>query len=460
LEKLRDPHRPQYHFLPPANWMNDPNGLIQWRGRYHLFYQHNPDAPDWGAMHWGHAVSDDLVHWTHLPIALAPTPDGPDKDGCWSGCAVDNGSVPTLIYTGVMPQVQCIATGSDDMLTWTKYDGNPVIAAPPADLEVTGFRDPCVWREDDTWYAVIGSGIQGVGGTALLYQSPDLIHWDYVHPICVGDKGEANEVWECPDLFPLGDRHVLLFSAHPECLYTYYFVGTYADHKFTPDTWGQVDLGGCFYAAQTLLDDTGRRIMWGWLREGRSDAAIQAAGWAGVMSLPRILTLRPDGLLGIEPAPELKALRGQHRRLTDLTVTSAHSLEDVRGDCLEIVARFEPGDADAFGLRVRCSPDGAEQTRIVYHPTTSRLTVDRAQSSLSPDVHRHAQSGQLGLTSGDELELHVFLDRSVLEVYANGRSCVTSRIYPCRADGLGVGLFARNGGVRVKALDAWPMALG
>ena len=114
---------------------------------FHLFYQHNPNGPSWGTMHWGHAVSEDLVHWTHLPIALAPAPGGPDQAGCFSGCAVDDDGIPTLVYTGVHPQRQCIATSVDDLLTWEKYAGNPVIAAPPEDLDVVGFRDPCVWQE-------------------------------------------------------------------------------------------------------------------------------------------------------------------------------------------------------------------------------------------------------------------------------------------------------------------------
>lgn len=457
-EKIaNDPHRPRYHFLPPANWMNDPNGLIQWQGRYHLFYQHNPAAPTWGPMHWGHAVSHDLVHWTHLPIALAPTPGGPDEGGCWSGCAVNHDGTPILIYTGVMPQVQCIATGSDDMLTWEKHAANPVIGAPPEGLEVVGFRDPCVWREGHTWYAVIGSGIRGVGGTALLYRSGDLVHWEYLHPICVGQARETGEMWECPDLFPLGDKHVLLIGVHPEFRYTYYFVGTYADLKFAPNTLSKVDFGGYFYAAQTLLDDAGRRIMWGWLKEGRDDAAIQAAGWAGVMSLPRILTLRPDGRLGIAPAPELRALRGRHYHLAgfDLAAAAAHILEDVRGDCLEIVAQFEAGDAAEFGLQVRCSPDGEEQTRIVYDRAANRLAVDRERSSLSLDVHRDLQGGALLLSPDEGLKLHVFLDRSVVEVYANGCFCLTSRVYPSRADSFGLGLFAEAGSVKVRSLDIW-----
>ncbi len=150
-----DPHRPQYHFLPPANWMNDPNGLLQWKGQYHLFYQYNPHGPFHAHIHWGHAVSADLVHWTDLPIALTPTAERADAHGCWSGSAIDNNGTPTLLYSGLHPQVVCMATSDDDLLTWHYYQGNPVIAGPPAELQTeTGghFRDPFVWKEGDYWY--------------------------------------------------------------------------------------------------------------------------------------------------------------------------------------------------------------------------------------------------------------------------------------------------------------------
>ncbi|MDQ2998687.1 MAG: glycoside hydrolase family 32 protein, partial [Chloroflexota bacterium] len=244
-----DPQRPGYHFLPPSNWMNDPNGVSQWDGQYHLFYQSNPLAARWGPIHWGHAASDDLVHWADLPIALAPTPGGPDADGCWSGCIVDNGGVPTMLYTGLRGRAQrpCLATSDDGLLSWHKHPGNPVIAEPPADVDQGDFRDHCVWQAGDDWYQVIGSKIDGVGGAALLYRSRDLIEWEYLHPLCVGDQAATGTIWECPDFFPLGDKHVLLISPIP-LRKTLYLVGTYADHRFTPERTGVLDAGGHYYA--------------------------------------------------------------------------------------------------------------------------------------------------------------------------------------------------------------------
>lgn len=450
----RDPHRPRCHFLPPKYWMNDPNGLMQFKGKYHMFYQHNPDGAFHANMHWGHAESEDLIHWRHLPIALAPTPGGPDEDGVYSGCGVINNGVPTLLYTGVRPQVQCIAVGTEDMLTWQKYEKNPVIGSPPEGLEVTGFRDPCVWREGDTWYMLVGSGVKGVGGTALLYRSPNLTDWEYVHPIYVGDKTTTGQMWECPSFFPLGDKHVLLVSVLRTVLY---FVGTWSDLKFTPEIQGDTDYGGCFYAAQVFPDEWGRRIMFGWLREHRSKEAQREAGWSGVMSVPRIPYLREDGDLGIRPAPEVEALRGEHHRVTDMDLVpeSPRMIPEARGDCLEIVAEVDMGNADEFGIKLRCSPDGKEQTVVVYNKAKQEITVDRERSSLSDDVARDIRGGPLRLAADETLTLRIFIDRSVVEVFANGRACITSRVYPTRGDSLGVGVFARGGRAALKSLDVW-----
>jgi beta-fructofuranosidase len=455
-----DPHRPRYHFLPPANWMNDPNGLIQWRGQYHMFYQHNPVAARFGPIHWGHAVSDDLVHWRDLPIALSPTPGAPDADGCWSGCIVDDNGVPTMIYTGMRDPKQrpCLATSADDLLTWTKYAGNPLIAAPPPEMDQIDFRDHSVWNEDGIWYQVIGSSVPSVGGAALLYRSRDLRDWEYLHPLCTGDKRETGTMWECPDFFPLGEKHILVLSPIP-LRKSIYLVGTYAEHRFTPARIGEVDVGGHFYAPQTLRDDHGRRIMFGWLWEGRSAQAHEAAGWAGVMSLPRVLTLGSDGRVGFEPAPELTTLRGAHHRWDGVRLAAASepTALEIQGDCLEIVAEMAPGDAAVCGIDVRRSPDGAERTRIVYDQARGRLEIDRQRSSSSAEDQHDVQGGDLVLPDGEPLRLRIFVDRSVVEVFANRGVCATSRVYPSRPDSLGVALFAEGGTAEGRSIESWEM---
>ncbi len=463
-DQLADPHRPQYHFLPPDRWMNDPNGVIHWKGMYHLFYQYNPNGPFHGTIHWGHAASQDLVHWTNLPIALTPTPGSADEDGCWSGCAVDNDGIPTLLYSGnaAMQQLLCIATGSDDLVHWEKYVGNPVITAPPAGLDTVGFRDHCVWKEEDGWYQLIGSGIKDVGGAALLYTSRNLIDWHYLRPLLVADSSMpiwSGTMWECPQLLPLGDKHILFLSVldGSQAYYVLSFTGSYANHIFTPERQEILD-GGCFYAPQALIEEQDRRIMWGWLREGRSIEEQLAAGWSGAMSLPRLFSLRSNGLLNIQPAPELTLLRGKRSYYSDLDLTSSTSslLPDVQGDALEIIATFEHGDADAFGVRVRCSP--REETRIEYNSQEKCVVIDRSQSSLNEAVEHHEQRTSAELAPHERVTLHIFLDHSVIEVFVNEQVCLSSRIYPTLPESEGVGLFARGGQARLTSLDVWEMA--
>jgi beta-fructofuranosidase len=459
-----DPHRPRYHFLPPANWMNDPNGLIQWHGRFHLFYPHNPLAPAFGTIHWGHALSEDLVHWRDLPLALSPTPGSDDESGVWSGCAVDANGTATVVYTamrklsdGTRSELPCLATSTDDDLrTWRKHSGNPIIASSPPGLDVLGFRDHSIWREDAVWYQAIGSGIRDVGGVVLLYRSPDLEHWEYVGPLFSGDREQTGEMWECPDVFPFGEGHVVMVSPIP-LRKTIYFTGAYGAQRFTPLHQGVVDDGGCFYAPQSFSDSRSRRIMFGWLRENRDEDAQRAAGWAGVMSLPRLLLPRGDGRLGMRPVPELHMLRRQHAGLRDVSLDSARPL-DMSGAALELVAEIAPGDASQVGVRVRCTPDGAEQTVIVYDPASRSLSVDRERSSLSPATERDIHATLLELADAEPLRLHIFVDHSVLEVFANGQACLTSRVYPTQPDSQNIELFASGGSAQLTNLDVWQLA--
>lgn len=467
-----DPHRPQYHFLAPAHWLNDPNGLIQWQGRTHLFYQYNPNGAFHDAIHWGHAVSDDLVHWKDLPVALAPTPGGIDSGGCWSGCAVDNQGTPTLIYTGVSPQVVCLATSSDGMVTWQKHSANPVIAGPPEDLRSGSgghFRDPFVWRANGPWHMVIGSKIDEVGGLVLHYTSPDLMHWEFVGPVLQGDVTQAEPfwtgaMWECPNLLDFGQRQALIISAQSDTndlMYAFYASGRFHGQRFTPEVQDILVHGGkqgCFYAPQVTRAEDGRHLMWGWLKEERSGAACIEAGWAGVMSLPLSVAMELNGRLRVEPVAELAALRRDHWHWRDLELPgdSDWLLDGVAGDSLEIVAQFELPANGEYGLRLRASPDGEEYTQILVRSLERQVVIERGRSSLDRDLDISPCTAPMRSEADNIVTLHIFLDRSVLEVFVDGGlSSVAARIYPTRRDSNGLGLFSRGSTAQLKSLDVW-----
>jgi beta-fructofuranosidase len=437
-----DPHFPAYHFLS-GDWMNDPK-LFFHNGEYHVYFQYTPGTAVGGLKYWGHTVSTDLVHWKLLPVALAPAPDSPDADGCWTGCVVEDAGVFKILYTGIpherpFRQVQCLAT-SEDLIHWEKYPDNPVIAEKPDGFGEC-FRDPCAWQEDGAWWMLIGSELpEREGGAALLYRSPDLISWEYLHPLCVGKTEETGFEFECPDFFPLGDRHALLTSLGQ----TYWHIGEYRDQRFHRDRYGVTD-SGHFYAAKTLVDDRGRRILWGWVTEGRSQEGYAKAGWSGVLSLPRELTLLEDGSLGIQPVAELETLRGRKQAFEGFRLSSEENggfrlLEGIHGDALEVVVTFRRAEAEAFGVKMRCSPDGEEAVTVSYTSSTQQFVK-------SP----------LALQTGEPLVMRIFVDRSVIESFANGRACHTFRTYPEREDCLGVGLFVQSGQVEVESVEVWEL---
>jgi beta-fructofuranosidase len=261
--------------------------------------------------------------------------------------------------------------------------------------------------------------------------------------------------------FAPSNKHILLLSVshNDQTQYTISLVGTYINYMFLPERQDMLD-GGCFYAPQAVIDERGRRIMWGWLREGRDNAEQLAAGWSGVMSLPRLFSLRLDNVLDVRPAPELTLLRGKQTHYSDLAlVPSAPTmLPDVRGDALEIIATFEPGDADSFGVLVRCSPDLRETTRIEYNSQLKHIAIDRSRSSLNEAVEHHEQSTLCELAAHERVTLHIFLDHSVIEIFVNNQVCLSSRIYPTLTESVGVGLFANSDKARLTVFDMWEMA--
>ncbi len=449
-----DPLRPRYHFMPPRNWINDPNGLIHYRGEYHLFYQHNQREPWWGPMWWGHARSKDLIRWEHLPIALSP--DQPyDSGGVWSGCAVDTGKSVAVFYTGVSdgrPQVQCLAT-SEDMIHWQKHPANPVVHERPPGVAGGDFRDPCVFRHGDAWMMIVGAGIEGVGA-ALLYRSTDLVQWEYMGPLLTGDKDRFGRMWECPNFFPMGDRWVLLVSACGEPATMFYFTGRFDGRRMGVERHGVVEAGDV-WAPQVFADAAGRRIMFMWIKESRDKAPCLAAGWAGCQSIPRELTLNGEGELLIHPAAETAGLRGPRLASGGLTVAAGETRAVVTRDagCVEIAATIAPGSWQQAGLEVLASADGREATRVLMDKPTRRIVIQRERSSLTEAVWKGEISRPLPDKEGPQ-ELRVFVDRSVIEVYTGGL-CLTARSYPQSLPDVGVNAWAAGGAAEFCCLDVW-----
>ena len=458
-----DPARPGYHFTPPANWLNDPNGLIAWNGRYHVFYQYNPAGPFHNTIHWGHAVSDDLIHWTDEPVALAPSPDGPDRDGCWSGCAVDDDGTATILYTGGdgRAQLPCLATTDDpNLCRWDKHGDNPVIESPPDDLDLletehwqAEFRDHSIWHADDRWYQIIGTGLVDGGGAALLYTSSDLREWHYEGPLLVGDD-DPGTVWECPELLHLDGKQLLHVSDYEDVVY---FLGTAEDGSFDVEQRGLLDHGD-FYAPQSMRDGD-RHLLWGWLPEARDLSAQWDAGWSGALSLPRVLTTGPDGRLRQRPAAEVADLRDrQIPTPASLSLAAGERERLADGDALELQMEVALADATAVELSLLTSPDGAERTTLRY-TRDGELVFDR--TAASNDHRATADTRRMAVPPYDEpLSLRVFVDRSVVEVFANERHCLTARVYPTREDATGVSMVAEGGRARVEDLACWAMETG
>lgn len=465
---LKDRQRPTYHFVAPEGYCMpfDPNGALYWKGKYHLCYIFQD-----GRGHcWGHASSKDLVHWRFHPPALAPNPGDPDR-GIFSGNAfINKKGEAVLLYHGVGVG-NCIATSrEDDLDNWTKLPSNPIVPSPKegeADFGKYSSWDPHGWLESDTYYAVFG------GNPATLFKSKDMVHWEFLHPFLNADMPDVDkdEDISCPDFFKLGSKHMLLCISHKRgCRY---YLGRFESERFFPETHARMNWpGGTCFAPETLVDDKGRRIMWAWVLDRCSEDRIREYGWSGTMTLPRVLSLAEDGTLRIEPAEELKALRMNPRRVASLVVPadSETAVKEVRGDCLELSVIIQPRDAREFGLKVRCSPKREEQTIIAYDRAKGCLRIDLAKSTLDPQVISRtfcmhgdnppvtAQEAPFALKPRESLKLRLFLDRSIVEVFANGRQCVTQRIYPTREDSLGVRLFSRGGSVRVQRLEAWDMA--
>jgi fructan beta-fructosidase len=462
--------RLQYHFTPPQNWTNDPNGLVYYKGEYHLFYQFNPFGTKWGHMSWGHAVSSDLLHWRDLPVALA------EENGImiFSGSAVvdehnssglckpqgNDVSCLIAIYTGHTPerQTQNIAFSNDRGRTWTKYKQNPVI-----DLHLKDFRDPKVlWYEPEhKWVMACSLPDQR---KIRFFASHDLIHWTALSDF--GPAGATGGVWECPDLFELpvdeskATGWVLVVNINPGGVAggsgTQYFVGNFDGRTFTKDPgesealW--MDYGKDYYAAVSYFGHKPgdkRRVMIGWFSNWQYANDTPEQGWRGAMAIPREISLykNADGIrIKQAPVRELQSLRHP--------IQSGVVGRDITdGKQIEIEVTYAKEASGRFGLRVFQGP--SNYTEVGIDPDKKALYIDRSDSGDVSFSKHFPGRQEAPLPANEPLKLDILLDSSSVEMFADdGEVTLADRVYPQDKDRQ-VRLFSTGAKPEIASLRVW-----
>ncbi|QOY38592.1 GH32 C-terminal domain-containing protein [Anaerobacillus isosaccharinicus] len=483
-----DKHRPQFHATAIGHWMNEPHAPLYFNGKYHLFYQHNPMGPYWGNIHWGHWVSDDLIHWKDQPVALAPTKGEVDPDGTWSGCAhYDENGLPVLFFTAgnhsYLPnQMIGLARttfekdGDLNLARWEKHL-EPVIFQPEGlNLDDDGFRDPHVWKENDTWYQIVGSGINGKGCTALLFESTNTIDWEFKGCLYVSDYQkypQLGRVWELPILLPLGkdsngeEKHLFIISPVGEGadVEVFYWVGTWDKEigRFSPDQEDPqlFDLGDFhFTGPSAMVDPVTKKLLLFTIAQGERPLVYEiASGWAHNAGMPVEVYLGNDDRMRIKPVDQVETLRRE--KLVDLkNMTLAEvnkQLETISGDMMEIKLNFSDANEGSYGIFVRQAKDRSEETLFYYERTTDSFFVDRNKTTLDPlERTTGIQGGEVQLGEAP-LELRLLLDKSLVEAYINELKSLTTRVYPKNDESKGMSLFGADD-LMIESLEIWSMS--
>lgn len=481
-----DPYRPIYHFVVPEGHAMpfDPDGALFWKGKYHLGYIYQKTINGVLRHVWGHAVSTDLLHWTIYPDML-DVKDGDVEEGIFSGNAfISKEGIPHIAYYGLGAAANLVAYATDDDLKVWRTLSKPILkSSDPNDpgsmsccIQPKGnytVFDPDVWYDNasDYYYQISGGMKPG------LFRSRDMHDWEYLGTV-VTAKDKMREPFEdlsCPNFFSLGDKWMLLFISHERG--AQYYIGTFADSKFTPEQHGRMNWpGGTFFAVRQLRDGKGRDIIWAWVTEGKP-LHSRDYGWSGIMSLPRVVSLNSAQELQINPPEEMSAIRLNELQEGDV-VLPRHEEKTLRanGKSIELKLEFAEIGRSAFGVKVFSSPDGREETAIRYEPAAQELVVDFSRSSadgpvsipiISPETKDISnpilkqiseQRAPLKLGVGESLKLDIYLDRSIIEVFANGRQAVTQVVYPKLESSTAVKVFSGNESVAIRGIQSWTMA--
>ena len=437
--------RPLFHIAAPAGWINDPNGFSVYDGRIHLFYQYNPYDREWGPMHWGHSVSTDMIHWEQLPAALAPDQEY-DKIGCFSGSAIEADGKHILVYTGVTKvkmedqseqerQNQCIAFG--DGKDYVKYEKNPVVTGDmlPENCSRIDFRDPKIWKENDTYYLIVGSKDNQQIGQVVLCSSKDLKEWKFETILASNETGKIGTMWECPDFFPLGDKRVLICSPQNMKAEKYefhnghnsvYFAGDYDSetHRFVKKEPHPLDYGMDFYAPQTTELPDGRRIMIAWMKSWDACVIPDSQDWQGMMTLPRELELK-DGRIWQKPVREIETYHKNFCKYEKAEIDGETTLAGVEGRTIDLTVTLENGDFTTFSMKLAANDE--YETNFTYHKECGMLEIDRTYCGVTKDI---VCVRKIKISDPDGLKtMRFILDRQSIELFINdGQQVATTAI--------------------------------
>ena len=444
---LSDQHRPGYHIVSPEGYGApfDPNGAIYWQGRYHLFYIFQDHRFGRKLDHWGHLSSTDLFHWRHHPTTLLV--------GMYSGnCFINKDGVPTLCYHQVDKGNAMAVALDDDLNEWQKLNAiTPDTKEGDEHHDKYRSWDPYGWVDGDTYYAIFGGQNPGVAKSPMLEGD-----WQYTGDLFAHgvDGVSLEEDVSCADLFKLGNKDLLLCISHK--IGCRYYIGEWRDEQFYPESHGQMSwVDNSYFAPESLVDDKGRRIMWAWLMDIAHWRKGWDRGWTGTMSLPRVLTLDDNDQLLIDVPEEIKALRYRPFRQENVEVSPIQdvTMADMVGNSFELAIVMDSVSASEFGVRVCVSPDGKEETVISYDAAEKVLKINGSTSGPEATPN-NVEAGPFELLQGEQLKLRVFVDKSVIEVFANSRQGVMRMVYPSR-DSVGVLLFSKGGSTKVHTFESW-----
>jgi len=496
-----DKYRPIFHYVNPEGNLNDPNGLCYWNGYWHLFYQAYP--PEDRRQHWGHAISKDLVTWRDLPYAIYPDPER----AVYSGSTYVEDDKVVAMYHGTMAG-NMVAVSSDPLLlNWEKLTGKAVIPI----VSKTGFEqpysvfDPCIWKKDSVYYS-LSAGKEAITPGSFstranyLFRSKDLVNWEFMHEFVENDRFTlAGDDGACPYFWPIGNKYILNFFSHMSG--GQYLLGDYdkVKDKFIVTSGGKYNHGavgpGGVHAPSATPDGKGGLII-----IFNMNPAKQTEGWNQIMSLPRHLTLSSNEVILQEPAGDLSILHYDAKHIVNkkLPANKEVVVKDIRGNAIEINAEIEMLNSQSIEINVLRSPKKQEYTKIViykekgfskglsylsapgtvmmpadllvaitgnksYMQQTSRvqqslLSIETINSSILPDVRlRPPETAPFLLEKDEPLKLRIFIDKSVVEVFINGKQCVAVRVYPGRKDSLGFSVKSIGQDAFIKSIDAWQM---